>query len=200
MYLGLFGALQVWWEITQPEALLGWFAWRGDEPVDFWWVVVLNGFALYWLVRGELTAARAARLLFLVLITWLLRQTDFIENPFDPVAGLTGFTGAGFIAFGLLWDALTAGSWANVETPGLPRVSRIFLYLGYVLLTVTLVNWAVTTHNLGEVERFTGEGALVGLARFGRPLLYGVFALTLALPAHQEEGTEEPYVTPAGGA
>jgi hypothetical protein len=137
--------------------------------------------ALWWLARGTLTNERAARLLFLVLITALLRQTDFIENPFSP---FFGFAGIAFIAFGIVWDSLTIGSWANVGTPTLPRISRIFLYVGYVLLTVTVVNWALTTHDLWTVGRFTGDWAVAGLRRFGVPMLYAIYAVTLSLPPH----------------
>jgi len=198
LYLGIFGALQCWWELTKAGGVLGALSWRGAEPVDFWWVMALCAIGVMWLVRRVMTAARVNRLLFLLTITWLLRQTDFIENPFNPVAGLAGFTGAGFLAFVLLWDALTAGSWANEDTPALPRVGRIFLYLGYVLFTVALVHWALSTRDLEALERFTGGTALVGLDRFGRPLLYGIFAATIALPAHGGLDVAEPFHVAAG--
>jgi hypothetical protein len=59
-------------------------------------------------------------------------------------------------------------------------VSRILLYLGYSLLTVTVVNWAVSVHDLTAISRLTGEAALDGLERYGRPMLYAIFAVTLA--------------------
>ena len=67
-----------------------------------------------------------------------------------------------------------------VGSSGLPRISRIFLYLGYVLMTVTVVNWAVASHDLEAVGRLTGDVGLVGLEAFGKPLLYTIFVLTLA--------------------
>jgi hypothetical protein len=79
----------------------------------------------------------------------------------------------------VVWDALTSGSWANVSSPGLSRTSRIFLYLGYVILTVTVINWALTTHDLSSLSQLTGNTALVGLDRFGRPMLYAIIAITL---------------------
>lgn len=195
LYLGLFGAITLWLEGTQPGRPLARLTWRGSTPEDFWWVLLFTLVAVVWFLRGRLTTERAGRLLFLVLITALLRQTDFIENPFSP---FLAFAGVGFIAFGVVWDAVTAGSWANVSTPGLPRVSRIFLYLGYVLLTVTIVNWALAVHDLFTLGKFTGETALVGLEIFGKPMLYAIFAVTLALPveasvapAPSEEGTRD---------
>ncbi len=176
LYLGLFGARALWIEATNPGRPLDALLWRGDAPVLFWWVMLLAGSGLFWLLRRELTARRAARLLMLFLITVLLEQTDFIENPFSP---FLAFAGIGFLAFGVVWDALTAGAWTNDSSPALPRTTRLFLYIGYVLLTVTVVNWALTTHNLETVGRFTGDAALAGLALFGIPLLHAIIVLTL---------------------
>ncbi|MGH2524296.1 MAG: hypothetical protein ACRDH2_17445, partial [Anaerolineales bacterium] len=182
VYLGLFGGFQLWTKLTVPGRLLGAFYWRGPEPVDFWWVLLFSGVTLFWLARRQLTAARATRLIFLLLITALLRQTDFISSPFSP---FLGFTGIGFIAFGLLWDTLTAGSWANADTRGLPRTSRILLYLGYALLTVTILNWAVTAHDLSTTGQFTGNVGTAALGGLGKPMLYAIFFITLAPPAHE---------------
>jgi hypothetical protein len=177
LYLGAFGAYNLWLKVTEPGGPLGGLAQRGNEPEDFWLVLAIAIAALVALLRRMLSAQRAVELLFLLLITGLLRQTDFIENPFSP---LLGFAGIGFIAFGLVWDAMTRGAWANADTPGLPRTSRVLLYIGYVLLTVTLVNWALTSHSLLYVGQFTGDAAVNGLDRFGRPLLYAIFLMTLA--------------------
>jgi len=143
---------------------------------EVWWVLLFAGLTLYWLARRELTPQRASALAFVTLITLLLRQTDFISNRFSPFFGSGGL---GFLAFGIVWDALTIGSWANDGSRGLPRVSRIFLYLGYVLMTVTVINWAVASHDLGAVGRLTGDLGLVGLEAFGKPLLYTIFVVTL---------------------
>ncbi|MCL5994682.1 MAG: hypothetical protein M1546_01350 [Chloroflexi bacterium] len=78
--------------------------------------------------------------------------------------------------------SVTKGFWTNRSTPTLPRISRLFLYLGYVLFTVTLINWTLTSHDLERLGMFTGNLADVGFGRFGKPLLYAVLAATLALP------------------
>lgn len=188
LYLGIFGVVHLWYEATAPGRPLAALAWRGSEPEDFWWTVLLAGFALLWAVRGRLTRERATLLLGLVVMTWLLRQTDLLDDPYSPF--FLGYSGIGFLAFGIVWDALTAGSWANVETRGLPRTSRVLMYVGYTLLTVTVVNWALTSHDLGTVGKFTGDAAMVGLERFGKPLLYGVMVLTLALASRASLSTQ----------
>jgi hypothetical protein len=182
--VGAFGAYNLWMKLSEPSGPLGALAQRGNGPEDLWLVLLLMACAGVLAARRALTVAWGTRLLFLLMITGLLRQTDFIENPFSP---FLGFAGIGFIAFGLVWDALTRGSWANEGTPGLPRSGRVLMYLGYMLLTVTLVNWALTSHSLLDVGQFTGDAALNGLDRFGRPLLYVIFCLTLARPLASEE-------------
>jgi hypothetical protein len=184
LYLGAFGGYNLWLKLSEAGGPFGMLAQRGSAPEDFWLVLVLVAALIVLGLRRALTPEWAMRLLGLLLITGLLRQTDFIENPFSP---LLGFAGIGFIAFGLVWDAMTRGAWANHGTPGLPRSGRVLLYIGYVLLTVTLVNWALTSHSLLDIGQFTGDAALNGLDRFGRPLLYVVFCLTLARRLEEQE-------------
>jgi hypothetical protein len=183
-YLGVFGALSVWSELTKVGAPLGALGVRTGNAalVDLWFMVILTAIALLWLARRSLTPERGARLLLLVLITALLRQTSFIESPFSP---FLAFAGIGFIAFGIVWDVTTKGFWTNRDTPGLPRISRLFLYLGYILLTVTMINWALTSHNLETLGQYTGNVAGAGFGRFGKPFLYAVIAATIALPARE---------------
>ncbi len=176
VYLCGFGLMALWIEMADIGRPLSLLTWYGPMYTDFWWTIIFGVVALVWLIRRELTPARAAALLLVVLVSGLLRQTAFINNRFTP---FFGFAGVGFIAFGLIWDALTAGSWANVSSPGLPRAGRIFLYLGYVLLTVTLVNWALSTHDLGQTAQLTGDAATFGLDRFGKPMLYAIYLVTL---------------------
>jgi hypothetical protein len=188
LYLGIVGANALWISLTNPGRPLGFFAWSGLEPVDFWWVVIFAAVAAYWTVHRTLTEDRARRLLLLVLITLLMRQTGFIEDPFSPVLG---FTGVGMIALGLVWDALTIGFWANEDSRGLPRVSRIWLYLGYILFSIAVLNWSVASHDILQVDFFTGQAALGGFGIFGKPLIYAIFAVILA-QSFMEESEGEP--------
>ena len=66
-----------------------------------------------------------------------------------------------------------------------------------MLLSVAVINWAVVSHDLAAVGSLTGDLGLVGLDRFGRPMLYAIFAATLALPwagpaTAEELGIETP--------
>jgi len=184
LYLGIFGGLEIWGALARPGALLSVLDWRGQGPVEFWWLLIFTGAAICWGARGRLKPERQSQLVVLLFVITLMRQRGFIENPFSA---FFGFAGVVLIAFTLVWDMATRGSWANADSPGLPRVSRIFLYLGYVLLAATVLTWAVTTHDLQTVRKLTGDSALVGFDRFGKPLLYAMFALVLTGTARKAD-------------
>jgi hypothetical protein len=177
LYLGIFGLIHLWWEITSPGRLLSNLHWRGSQPVDFWWTLLFTLVGIYLFIRRRFNQKNAGTCVFLILVTQLFHQTDFISSPFSP---FFGFAGVGFIAFGIIWDALSSGAWANHDTHALPRISRIFLYLGYILLTVTIVNWALSAHDLTSLKQYTGDIAMAGFLRYGRPLIYTIFVITLA--------------------
>jgi hypothetical protein len=181
LYLGIFGLASLWMHVTSPGNLLRGLFWQGAQPLDFWWTLLVCVTAIAWLVQRRLTPARAAQLFFALLIVFLLRQTNFIESPFSP---LFGFAGVGFLVFGLCWDTLTRGAWVNDASPGFPRAGRLFLYVGYTLLTVTLVTWALGTHDLESLNSLTGGAADAGFGTFGRPLLYAAVLVTLLSPSH----------------
>lgn len=56
--------------------------------------------------------------------------------------------------------------------------------LGGAILTVTVINWALASHDLNGLSLLTGNGALVGMERFGRPMPYAIFAAVLARQVH----------------
>jgi hypothetical protein len=105
-----------------------------------------------------------------------------------------GFLGLALIAMGFVFDAAAYGQWANNDSPRLPRVSRVLLYVGYVLFAVALVNWALATHNLADVQLYTGQGAQSGFAAFGQPLIFLVF---LAVITSRPDPVTAPPPSPA---
>ena len=70
-----------------------------------------------------------------------LEDVQIVQSRTAP---FVGFSGIAIIALGLVWDVLTFGPWVNRESAGLPRVSRLFIYIGYGLFGVTLINWSLT--------------------------------------------------------
>jgi len=117
-----------------------------------------------------------------------LEDVQIVQSRTAP---FVGFSGIAIIALGLVWDVLTFGPWVNRESAGLPRVSRLFIYIGYGLFGVTLINWSLTAHELSEIEFFTGGAALEGFSLFGTPLLYVVFGVVLAAVARERPTSGE---------
>ncbi len=181
LYLALVALLHLWSELTAPGRLLGALSFDPDAA-SLWWVAGVGAAAAVWLVRGRMTAARAQALLLILVIVVLIGQSELLEDPFAP---FVGFSGIAIVALGLVWDVLTFGPWVNRESRGLPRASRLFIYIGYGLVGVTLINWSLAAHVLSELEFYTGGGALQGFSRFGTPLLYVVFGVVLAAAARE---------------
>jgi len=186
-YLITLFVVHLWDDLTAPNHIFSALTWNAPVMTDAWLTLLIVGVGVAWLLQGQLSPLRVGLLFTCLLITTLIRKTDFINNPFSPISSVFGFGGLGFIAFGILWDAINIGSWANQSSRSLPRPSRIFLYFGYVLLTVCAVNWALTSHNLTMLNYLTGQIAGSGFSQFGKPMLYAFVMVTLLQPAMGRE-------------
>jgi hypothetical protein len=141
--------------------------------VDTIVLLVFAGLALFWLARRRFTGLLVLRLLALALLMAVLNQTAFLDNPFSP---LFGFAGVFFLVFGIMWSVLTAGGqFANTSSPGFPRASRLLLYIGYVLLSVSVAHWYLVSHNIG-LQIVQSNYNFTGFRTFGLPLAYLVLA------------------------
>lgn len=173
------GAIGVHDLVTQLFANVDAFSaglWQAPQPLDVAWNAVFAAAGLWWTIRRELTPERAARLLLLILLAAMLSHFDVVADPLTPVLG---FGGMGLVVFGLVWGFLTGGGWANEHSPGFPRPSRVFLYLGYALLSVALLNWFSVSHDVAELSRMESISRN-GVTLLGYPLLYALFVLVLA--------------------
>jgi hypothetical protein len=179
LYTGFTAIRSLWVHLTTDNGPLLMLGWESQDLIVLVWLLVTVATALMWWRRGPWRPAHTVRLLFIVILLALVRQTDFIGDPFSP---FLPFTAIGFIAFGLAWNMLTAGGWTNQSDRWLPSASRLFLYVGYMMLTITLVNWAVTAHDLTTVNRFTGETGLAGFFVLGVPFIYALIPVTLFAP------------------
>jgi hypothetical protein len=136
--------------------------------VDIVLVVVLLAAMVRWALRRELTEARAEWALFLLLLTAMITQIDFLSDPFSPLIAISA---VGFVLFGLAWGFATNGSWANDDSGRLPRSSRVQLLIGYQLLSAAILQWFVVTHNLGQIELLASDMPDLGLLWLGYPLI-----------------------------
>jgi hypothetical protein len=181
LFLAITGGVTVWQYVTSTGRPLAEFesVWSVDHSyLDLYLVggIVLLG--VYWAATRRLTDLRTQVLLMVLVMTALIAHRDFLENPFDTFFGVAGVA---LFAFTVVFDLLAVGRWANIDSPALPRTSRLFAYLGFVLFSLVLVNWALVTNDLANVSFFTGQGALRGFQLIGQPMLYGVAVVALTL-------------------
>lgn len=189
-FIILVGLIYIVSNLTTSGQPLDFLGDSGNVPADFWWSALLLVVLLRWLYKGELTAQRATSLFILSLInTLIFRQTDFVEEPLLPIFELAG---TGVIALGFIWDTYTMGHWANEGTSRLPRTSRVYIYLGFMIIATAILTWAVATQDIGTINSFTGNIASGGLKRIGRPMLYMLYPLLLLLPKDHLPLTEPP--------
>lgn len=169
--LAAFGLVIAWFHclrgLMMTDRVLESLSYR-YEQVDILATLLLTVLALFWLIRRRLSPERTIRLLVIALLLALLNQTDFLDNPFSP---LFSFAGVAFLIFGIIWNILMAGSFANLSSPGLPRESRLLLYIGYVLISVAITHWYLVSHNIGK-QLTTSTINELGFLSIGLPLAY----------------------------
>lgn len=204
LMLVIVGAHDLLYQATDRSNWLHVLLWD-QAAVDHVSFLIFAGAGLWWLARGRLTEVRAERLFFLVLFGALVRQANFIGDPFALVLS---FAGVGFVVFGLIWGFVTAGAWANRDTAGFPRSSRTFVFLGYSLFSIALLDWFVVAHDVDQAQYFTGLLPDFGVRLLGRPLLYAILATSfVGAIRHRQidfgdstEPSDEPEPTDAPGS
>jgi hypothetical protein len=179
MFLGTVGLSDLLTQLFAHAGPLDALLWDDTAPVDLVWTLTFVAVAATWAVRRRLTETRAERLLFVLLLAGLLSQFTFVS---DPLAPFLGFAGVGFVVFGLVWGFLTGGGWTNTGTVRFPRPSRVLLFLGYSLFSISLLTWFAATHDIAELGAIRDAGSN-GVHLLGQPLLYSLFALGLAAAA-----------------
>jgi hypothetical protein len=205
LFLFVFGGVTLWFWLQQWEIPgfhpLGGLDWRGWALVDFWWVLLFTLVGLFWLVRRRLTTERIHGLLFLALAVAFLRYLAILATSESTGPILEWFTSRfGFfddvnlliLVGGIAWGYLVIGSWANASSPGLSKLSRILLYQGYILLSITVLTYYISTGSLEQVKSSSDQQIAVGFIIFGRPLVYAIFAITLMLLIANENVEEAP--------
>ena len=170
LFVGGVGVMSVFLELTGSNGWLSDYATSRSRTTSMWTIALLVT-AIVWISRRQLSRHRVRGLLLAFGLALLLGRQGFLEDPI----GVFSFLGIALIAMGFVADATAYGDWANRDTPRLPRVSRVLLYVGYVLFAVALVNWALVSHDLADTQLYTGQGALAGFAFLGQPLIFLVF-------------------------
>jgi len=171
------GSWMLIWRATRPLE-----RWRFDTA-DFTAVATLAlAFFFFWrLSRRRMTLAMLISLSTAALILCLLEAYGFLSDPFSPLLQVIPGIGSLFLALSLLLSIFGKGNYfgLNQESPGLPRWSRAFLFLGYALLAALFAHWETVIHRAGSAESYAETGFLL----LGVPL---VLATLLALRPEDE--------------
>ncbi len=142
--------------------------WTFDAVVDVAAAAALAAFAGL-LVRGQLTAARAAVLGTIVVVPWAFRFADVIDAPFVTLLGLGG---VGVTVFGLVWALLTGATDANGDSLRYPRQTRVLLFLAQSLFGLLFLVYAGVARRGSEGVAYSSSGTSeLGATVLGMPLL-----------------------------
>jgi hypothetical protein len=101
--------------------------------------------ALGWLlVRWRRVDTREVSLvLAVVLFSWLvISRGDYLSF----LGGLLGLPGVVVLVFGILYTLLSGAGFTTESSRRLPRESRTLMFVGYLLLSVTILNWLEVIH------------------------------------------------------
>lgn len=159
-----------------------------------------------WIELVRLTLRLNIGLLFIWLMLMLYDTAiglskSSAKHPLSWAAAL-------IVLIALGWDLLMSGeSFTNRDDERLPRHTRLLLYLGYIMLTATLVMFFSAqqfTHDLSTHESlFESEPwPQLGLQLLGLPMVVGAFALGVVAwlngtrDGAETRETEEPETAP----
>jgi hypothetical protein len=142
---------------------------------------------LVWKLRDVATRVmRLRQLLSIIVISFFMQQLDFLNNPLSP---FFSYAGIFFVGFGFVWDTLVGAGWVNDTSPTFPRHARLFGYLGYTLLTITLVMWAGFSLNPDLLALISGKNAIEGVFSYGFPAVHLLYLVIVIAP-------EFAFITP----
>jgi hypothetical protein len=107
-------------------------------------LVVSIGAAGYLAARWRsIDAPRAVRLAVLVLFSWLVfTRGDFLSI----LGGFLGLPGILIVVSGVVFSLLADASFTSGDSRWFPRGSRPLLWVGYLVLSLTVANWLQVTH------------------------------------------------------
>lgn len=141
--------------------------------------VICAVYLTFQLQYPEQRTLRIGQLLSLSVVSYFMQQLDFLNNPLSPVFSYAGIF---FVGFGFVWDTLVGAGWVNEASPQFPRHARLFGYLGYTLLTITLVMWAGFSLNPDLLALMSGQHAVEGVYTYGFPAVHLLYLVIILAP------------------
>lgn len=118
------------------------YSWGFSYPViDLAVTLAVVGWLL---VRWRrLDVAEVSLLLAVVLFSWLvISRGDYISYA----GGLLGLPVAVVVVFGILYTLASGAGFTTESSARLPREARTLMFVGYLLLSVTILNWLEVIH------------------------------------------------------
>jgi hypothetical protein len=119
---------------------------------------------VYLVVRWrQIDAHEAAELAGIVIFSWLvMTKGDFIAI----IGGLVGLSSIVIVVFGVVYSLLADSALASGNGRWLPKNARLLLWVGYLVLSLAILNWITTTHGAD----FSGGTAARAFSDIGIPL------------------------------
>jgi hypothetical protein len=115
-----------------------------------------TGVLLYTILRWRaIDATRALGLIALLVFSWLVASKgDYVVI----VGGLLPVSQGFLFVFGMISTLATDSGFTAGDTKYFPRSGRTLLWVGYLLLSLTIVNWLSATHSSGITDQTIQKG------------------------------------------
>lgn len=118
-------------------------SWGFSYPtIDVGVTVVALGWLLVRWRRAD--TGEVSLLLAVVVFSWLvISRGDYLSF----LGGLLGLPAVVVVVFGVLYTLLSGSGFTTESSARLPRESRTLMFVGYLLLSVTILNWLEVIHD-----------------------------------------------------
>lgn len=148
--LGLF-LLGAW---NSPFYVLAAFGVRFQYSNPLLDIVVTMGMAAVLVVRWRhIDRFEAVALAALTVFSWLaFTRGDFISAIVSGPLAFLGLTSAAVVVFGIVYTLLADSAVTSASTRQFPRESRLLLFLGFLLLSTTVLAWIEITHPVSNLQ------------------------------------------------
>jgi hypothetical protein len=117
-------------------------------------IVVTVGIAAVLLVRWRhIDRFEAVALAVLTVFSWLaFTRGDFISAIVSGPLAFLGLTSAAVVVFGIAYTLFADSAITSASTRQFPRESRLLLFLGFLLLSTTVLAWIEITHPVSNLQ------------------------------------------------
>ncbi|MFL5799805.1 MAG: hypothetical protein ACJ77A_17995 [Actinomycetota bacterium] len=148
--LGLF-LLGAW---NSPFYVLAAFGIRFQYSNPLLDIVVTTGIAVVLLARWRhIDRFEAVALAVLTVFSWVaFTRGDFISAIVSGPLAFLGLTSAAVVVFGIVYTLLADSAVTSASTRQFPRESRLLLFLGFLVLSTTVLAWIEITHPVSNLQ------------------------------------------------